>query len=117
MRIADLDPMTGKDWNAGDYMPQAVDREFKCGHWTAHDYCVGPGHIRFRDVYHYGTMMVRYAYTDHWFVNRVTIGHGTVSDQGGVNALVGHYGFRMLRDAAGGGPRVVNVATGEVEAD
>ena len=110
MKIADMDP------RVTDFKQ---DRQRTVGNWSFADY-VSAG-VEIRDVYHYSTLMVRFAKNVYpygktdWSVNKVTIGHGTVSDQGGINGLVRSYGFRMDRN--GGYVRVTNFVTGEIVAD
>jgi hypothetical protein len=59
-----------------------------------------------------------------WEATPVSIGHGSVSDQGGMNQLLSvnyvwnegityDYGYRFYRDQRGGGPRILNIHTNE----
>ena len=108
MKISDMSPMVTEFKN---------DRSRTVGNWSFADYTSSG--VRTRDVYHYSTLMVRFRVDSWagtvWGVHKVTIGHGTVSDQGGINNLVGSFGFRMARN--GGWPRVTNIVTGEIVAD
>lgn len=108
MKISQIDP-TVTEHRRG--------RARKVGNWSFLDLCEGPH--RYRHVWHYNTLMVGYVSLADgpWFVGYLSVGRGSVSDQGGVNKLVRHYGFRFDRDMAGGGPRIVNLLNDRVVAD
>jgi hypothetical protein len=132
MRIIDMRPEI-TPWKDG------TDR--KVGNWSYRDsYQSIGGHVR--EIFHYTTPMVEFVgferefdktrgeVTLEWQVTFVGIGHGSVSDQGGINQLLGltsiwrnghqryeSYGYRMQRDQRGGGPRIINTITNEVEVD
>lgn len=90
MRVRDL---AHKDGKAGSN-----------GAW--HSYTYSTGH---RDIYHYSTLMLAYdTLVDgvHWDGNLDTVyvstGHGSVSDQGGMNQLFRELGMPLRFDRAGG---------------
>lgn len=63
------------------------------------------------DIWHYGTRMLRaYGNPDHgWMIEDWDLGHGSVTDQQGMNRLfraLGYTALRYRRDAKGGGPRI-----------
>lgn len=79
------------------------------------------GCLRVRQVFHYSTLMLEYHDVDGWQVSPVSVGHGSVSDQGGMNQLMGFkrfwkngtwtftadYGdWVYRRDQRGGGARI-----------
>lgn len=139
MRIIDMRP----EITPFDDMGETHGHKRKVGNWSFEDItCFVPARnrsIRFRHVFHYTTLMgyysqepkiefdhVRdekyYIWPDEWEFTPVSIGHGGVSDQRGMNQLMsiasiwryckGHemyktYGFRYHRDQRGGGPRIV----------
>ena len=131
MRIIDMRP-ENTPWKDG--------QQLRASSWSARDYyqSIG-GHIR--DIYHYSTHMIQFVgferefdsvrgeMTLEWQGFPVSIGHGSVSDQGGINQLLSYttiyvkgegckqfdgYGYYMLRDKRGGGPRIMNTHTNEV---
>jgi hypothetical protein len=90
------------------------------------------GHIR--KIWHYDTLMAEFVGFERefdkargemvmeWTITPKSLGHGSVSDQGGMNQLMsitylhGHgittdYGYYYSRDAAGGGARVEMTGT------
>jgi hypothetical protein len=118
MKIIDMRP---------EITPWQVFKHKTVGKWSyADSYRQIAGYIR--KVWHYDTLMAEFVGTEcfndafdativEWSVVPVSLGHGSVSDQGGMNQLMsvtylhGHgvtkdYGFYYSRDAAGGGPRV-----------
>ena len=139
MRIIDMRP---------EITPWEDGQSRKVGKWSYVDYyqSIG-GHCR--DIYHYDTLMLTFVgferefdaergeMTLEWQAFPVSIGHGSVSDQGGINQLLSFttkwerardfegewqsagckvyesYGYYMLRDQCGGGPRIINQNTGE----
>ena len=127
MRIIDMRPEI-TPWDD----KKNTDR--KVGNWSFRDhYMPIGGHVR--DIYHYSTHMVEFVgferYFDpdrgemvmEWQATPVSIGHGSVSDQGGMNQLLSvnywnrsityDYGYRYHRDQRGGGPRIMNIHTNE----
>lgn len=126
MRIIDMRP---------EITPFKAGTSRKVGKWSFTDELrpIG-GHVR--SIYHYSTKMGEYVgfergfdhdrgeVTLEWEFYPVSIGHGSVSDQGGMNQLMSvqyrhgigvthDYGYHYLRDIAGGGPRILNKHTGE----
>ena len=129
MRIIDMRP---------EITPYKEGQSRKVGNWSFMDYyqSIG-GHCR--DIYHYNTLMVTFVgferefdsergeVTLEWHAEPVSIGHGSVGDQGGMNQLLGYcsmwepggvktyvdYGYRYYRDQRGGGPRIMNIHTNE----
>ena len=90
--------------------------------WSFHD-VLDAGGLRVRMVNHYSTRMLEYHGFDDgtWNVVPVSVGHGSVSDQGGMNQLMGFkrtwigrgwtfttdYGdWVYRRDERGGGARI-----------
>lgn len=67
-----------------------------------------------RYVYHYSTCMLGFPidyegnFTGEWDLVNVNLGHGSVSDQNGMNQLFSRAGIpmRYRRDSRGGGPRI-----------
>ena len=132
MRIIDMRP---------EITPWKDGQSRKVGKWSFTDsYQSIGGHVR--EIFHYSTKMVEFVGFERtfnhdrnemdleWQVTFVGIGHGSVSDQGGINQLLsttgiwrnGHemyqsYGYYMARDQRGGGPRIINTITNEVEVD
>ena len=89
------------------------NRKGTAGPWRVARVVNREGSAMLDDVYqlwHYDTCMLEWCEND--FGSTVTytnIGHGSVSDQNGVNkafAILGA-GLRYRRDQAGGGPRIV----------
>lgn len=83
------------------------------GKWTAVDSYLS-GNTRARDVYHWGTWMVRFESSvtgTGFYLTYLGQGRGSVSDAQGVNQIIsGHTdkagtGYRFRRDSKGGGPR------------
>ena len=74
---------------------------------------------QFRDISHYGTLMgrfVRNEMTGLWSPIFLGVGHGSASDQNGMNQILRGLGIvtiRYRRDAKGGGPRYVNSVSQE----
>jgi hypothetical protein len=71
-----------------------------------------------RRLYHHRTLMLEYRIVRgrHGWTNRVVSmseGHGSVSDQGGMNIAFRALGlpYRFDRDARGGGPRISELKT------
>lgn len=87
MKVRDLSPLV-TDWQEG--------KTRKAGKWSASDYRTAYWH---RDVLHYGTTMVQYISRDgsSWDVAEVHTGHGSVSDQQGVNQLTAAWGLYYSR--------------------
>ena len=60
-------------------------------------------------VFHHGHWMLNVKMDDagNYIINHLSLGHGSVSDQGGMTTIFGQLGIRlrMRRDAQGGGPR------------
>ena len=132
MRIIDMRP---------EITPWKDGQSRKIGKWSFPDsYQSIGGHVR--EIFHYTTKMVEFVgferefdadrgeVTLEWQGYPVSIGHGSVSDQGGINQLLGltsiwrnghqryeSYGYQMLRDQRGGGARIINTHTNEVEVD
>ena len=89
----------------------------KVGKWSYRDTL---GFSFLRVIFHYDTEMGYYQSRDGeaWDFIPVSIGHGSVSDQGGMNQLMSvqydwqskvvtnDYGYRYLRDNKGGGARI-----------
>lgn len=104
MRIEQLSPTV---------TPFKAGRTRRAGNWRAEDDTyseVGESPYPIRDVYHYGTRMVRYICRDGvWDVERVSLGRGSVSDQGGMRKLIGPFGYRYRR---AGGARIVRFVDG-----
>lgn len=101
MRIADMGDMS--TWREG--------RRVKVGNWSFRDSLSVDGEDRLRDVYHYGTNMATLyvSLVGGWGegVCYLNVGHGSVSDQGGMNQVLARCGsaIRYRRDWKGGGPR------------
>lgn len=111
MRIADLSPLV-TEWRNG--------RTMTASSWRSVDDVDAWGDCR-RRVWHYETLMVEFVFMEDmeaWASGAMSVGHGSVSDANGVNALWAATGspFRMRRDAKGGGPRVVNTLYGNLVA-
>ena len=128
MRIIDMRP---------EITPYEEGQSRKVGKWSFTDYyqSIG-GHCR--DIYHCDTLMLTFVgfertfdhdrdeMTYEWHAEPVSIGHGSVSDQGGMNQLMGvqyywqrremmqDYGYRYYRDNKGGGPRIEDMYGNEV---
>ena len=102
MKIQELSPTgNGVRWHDG--------RTHKAGAWCASDWsdskdnCGEYGPIwQYRSVFHYGTEMIRFVRADfihvdgqlepgRWTVVPVSTGWGSVSDQQGVNKVLGGY--------------------------
>lgn len=83
----------------------------KAGHWWT-QCAVASQDSLMCSLHHYGTKMLEWAYHPNQHPRVVItgwwVGHGSVSDQGGVNAALDALGstLRYHRDARGGGPRV-----------
>lgn len=75
------------------------------GRWGAKDFAAGGG--RYRIVAHYDTAMLEWL-ADSTVVSYYNLGHGSVSDQDGVNKIARAAGLpiRYYRDTRGGGPRI-----------
>lgn len=137
MRIIDMRP---------EITPFKAGTSRKVGKWSYEDkYQPIGGHVR--SIFHYGTHMLDFVgfvreqrcidaergeYEDviEWHAEPVSIGWGSVSDQGGMNQLLsytgiwrnGHesyesYGYYYARDERGGGPRIINTMTNDIEID
>jgi hypothetical protein len=130
MRIIDMRPERTA-WKDG--------QQLRASSWRMVDsYQSIGGHVR--EIFHYSTKMGEYVGFergfDHdrgevemeWMFIPTSIGHGSVSDQGGMNQLMSikyvwnegmmqDYGYRYHRDQRGGGARIEYVATGEVVVD
>lgn len=68
---------------------------------------------RLRTIYHYGSLMgTLYEYDGAWHFSPFSVGHGSVSDQQGMNAILraARSPFRYRRDAKGGGARYESIA-------
>lgn len=113
MRIFELRPEV-TDWEEG--------RHWRAGGWHAKDFVNTEGR-RVREVHHHGTAMVLFYFMNRrWRATPLSLGHGSHSDQNGVNMLlmpkvVWHnggrhrlqsYGWRYRRDH--GLPRIETVA-------
>lgn len=127
MRIIDMRP---------EITPFKAGTSRKVGKWSYEDkYVPIGGHVR--SIFHYSTHMLDFVgfvgeqrcidaergeYEDviYWHAEPVSIGHGSVSDQGGMNQLMskqfdwGHrdktlidYGYYYARDQRGGGARII----------
>lgn len=96
MRIRDLHPHR-TPFGAGRTRRAGSNRS-----WGTRDYW--EAHCRVRDVYHYDTLMLRFngdgTADPAWFAVPMSLGHGTVSDQQGVNQLLSGSRYRYSR--AGG---------------
>jgi hypothetical protein len=73
---------------------------------------------QFRDIYHYSTLMGRFVRDDsgRWWPVFLGVGHGSASDQNGMNQILMGLGIgtiRYRRDARGGGPRYVDSVSQE----
>lgn len=131
MRIIDMRP---------EITPFKAGTSRKVGKWSYTDSLqpIG-GHVR--SIFHYSTHMIDFVGFERdfdrdrgevelvWHAEPVSIGHGSVSDQGGLNQLMsrrfdwGHrdknltdYGYYYARDQRGGGPRIERTSDGEVVA-
>jgi hypothetical protein len=100
-RIAQCDPRDGVEWHKG--------RSQTVGKWSVRDIAQNDGRVRVREVYHYSTLMVRFlSSADNWWTwypEYVSVGNGTVSDQGGMNKMLRPHGYRYHRN--GGYARVL----------
>lgn len=130
MRIIDMRP---------EITPWKDGQSRKVGKWSFEDlYQPIGGHVR--RIYHYTTLMAEFVgferefdaergeMTLEWQFIPVSIGHGSVSDQGGMNQLMSvtsmwepggsvlyqDYGYRYHRDQRGGGARIVDTYGTEV---
>lgn len=107
MRISDLSPRVA---------PFEDGKTHRASKWSAIDSTADHG-VRYRDVFHYSTLMVRFYSLAvdgaSWYVDtsRVSVGRGSVSDQQGMNQLIGGWGFTFTRK---GGARVEHPSLGEV---
>jgi hypothetical protein len=110
MKIADLSPMV-TPWKHG--------QKLTASSWVSHDVTDDDG-FAVRVVWHYSTLMVEFVDMGDgsWWAGAVSVGHGSVSDQNGVNTLFQSVGsdLRYRRDAKGGGPRIVNGVYGNLVA-
>ncbi len=85
MRIIDMRP---------EVTPFSNGKRLHCGKaWHAHDYTELDND--YRDIYHYAVLMGRYGrisrdvnVDDQWVFTPISIGIGSVSDQGGMNQLM-----------------------------
>lgn len=127
MRIIDMRP---------EITPWKDGQSRKVGKWSFEDHYqpIG-GHIR--TIRHYNTIMLQFVGYERgfdadrgetmleWHAEPVSIGHGSVSDQGGMNQLMSitylygvgmmqDYGYRFYRDNKGGGPRIEDMHGTEV---
>jgi hypothetical protein len=81
-----------------------VGRDVKVGNWRLVD-SSDPFHCS-RRIYHYGTLMgefVRPVDSDTWEFVPMSTGWGSVSDQNGMNRILGRTGWKYRRN--GGRPR------------
>ena len=110
MKLADLSPKV-TDWKNGRTLTAESG-----GAWRTVDLTsdVAGFSERIRQVWHYGTLMGEFVEGDEgsWWLGAMTVGHGSVSDQNGMNTLFQSVGspVRMKRD--GGNPRYVNTENG-----
>jgi hypothetical protein len=138
MRIIDMRPE----------VTEFDDRDLTCGfktkvhNWSFRDItCFHPadGHThQHREIWHHETYMGNYSRKMYkagepgaWVFTPISIGHGSVSDQNGMNQLMSvrgswgkdgfvlhrDYGYRYSRDQRGGGPRIEHVGSGEIVKD
>lgn len=118
MRIIDMRPERTA-WKDG--------KRRKVGNWSFRDtYQTDYGCVR--EIFHYTTKMGEYNGDSDkmtWEFIPVSIGHGSVSDQGGMNQLMSityvwnegmmqDYGYRYYRDNKGGGSRIEDSHGNEV---
>lgn len=96
MKIADMSP-TVTPWVAG--------RTRRVGKWSYAD-MINRNGSRIRMVYHYTTLMVGFVERDGWEPWTIMVGHGSVSDQNGVNKLLKDFGYYYSRK---GGAKVERV--------
>lgn len=142
MRIIEMRPEL-TPWKDGQHR--------KVSSWAFRDGDTGQQAVRY--IWHYSTLMGCYygvtlcdmcAQDQHhgerecprtdltapnlaWVFEPLSIGHGSQTDQQGMNQLMGYrylrrdsgrtftqdYGYRYDRDIKGGGPRIINLNTGE----
>lgn len=83
MKLADMNPMTGREFDAGT--------RCKVGAWSFSDGFTADG-IAARYIWHYSTLMVSLERDllcpSVWYVVPWSLGHGSVSDQNGCNKAV-----------------------------
>ena len=115
MKLEDINPNTGLV-----FRPKG--RNLNIGNWSIVD-AVDCDGIEFRQVFHYGTLMGEWYrlvpnYTTNQGANEhevfqfapLSTGHGSVSDQQGMNRIVRGSGWRFLR--SGGVARYEHAASG-----
>jgi hypothetical protein len=81
MRIIELRP---------EYTAHKAGKTHRASSWRGEDWHAPATGTLIRYVFHYQTLMVRYESADNgetWTADDVSIGHGSVSDQNGVNQL------------------------------
>ena len=96
MRIEQLHP---------DSTPFKDGKTHRAGAWSAVDSMSSQGWTRLRQVYHYNTLMLEFASQHYerperdgaWVVDPISLGHGSVSDQQGVNQLLRGTGWYYSR--------------------
>jgi len=127
MRIIDMRP---------ERTPFKAGTDRKVGKWSYTDELVPIGaHVR--KIHHYSTLMGEFTGFEYefdkqrgettwvWSFTPLSIGHGSVSDQGGMNQLMSikyiygdglthDYGYRYYRDNKGGGSRIEDSHGNEV---
>lgn len=105
MQIKDLAHKDGRAGSGGAWRTATVERH------TNNDgdrYSLTGPTIRRRQVWHYGTLMLEWTVDDEnrWDGNVDTVytstGHGSVSDQGGMNRLFRALGMPLRYNRAGG---------------
>lgn len=100
VRVANVDPQV-TFWVEGQTVKASS------GKWVGTDY-VGSDGLPCRAVYHHGTMMGTFVRSSAfgvttdgrfgmWDFVPAGVGYGSVSDQGGMNAMLKGYGLRMVR--------------------
>ena len=130
MRIIDMRP---------EITPWKDGQSRKVGKWSFTD-TTQPIGAKIRQVFHYNTLMLEFVGLEYefdkergeithvWSAEPVSIGLGSVSDQGGMNQLMAptyrmgpaddgmyrDYGYRYYRDIKGGGPRIEDMHGTEV---
>lgn len=106
MKLADMNPNTGLVF-------RPTGRNLQVGKWRMVDAVDLDNALFYREVWHHDTLMGEW-YADmllpegehEWMFGPLSTGHGSVSDQQGMNRMLAGTGWRFLR--SGGVPRYVH---------
>lgn len=91
-----------------------ADKPGTAGKWRSHDRFSHPGHRWTRSIYHYSTEMVWFTIDDEkgQFDDDIVeayIGHGSRSDQDGVNQIFARIGALLEYRRDGNDPRIMDL--------